>query len=60
MCKLYSSDIPKIIFINFYPVAAGDPAYPVIIFLKLTYCPFPFYSFPPPVILFADIELNRV
>jgi hypothetical protein len=27
---LYSSDIPKIVFINFYPAAAGDPANPVI------------------------------
>jgi hypothetical protein len=23
MCKLYSSDIPKIVFINFYPAAEG-------------------------------------
>jgi hypothetical protein len=29
MCKLYSSDIPKIVFINFYPAAVGDPANPV-------------------------------
>jgi hypothetical protein len=35
MCKLYSSDTTKIAFVNFYPAAEGDPAYPVIIFNKL-------------------------